>query len=691
MSRQLDLTAIFEPKSVLLVGATADTRKWGGWVTKSFADTRDRRETHLVNRRGGEIYGLPVHQSVADVHAQVDLAVIVVPAPGVREAVTQSLALGAKALVIITAGFGEASEEGRAEQEAIVAEARAAGAVVLGPNCLGLYDDATALNVYGGTFPSGDLGFATQSGNLALEVALLLEHQGLGLSRFASVGNQADLTIADIIRHLGHHEPSKVIGAYVESPKDGADFAAAVREAAAVKPVVLFAGGRTAAGAHAAASHTGNLAAESRVLRAICRDAGAIVVDTPGQFVDAVATLRTGFGLGRRRVAVVADGGGHGVVGADVVTEHGLVMAELSEETKANLVPHLRHNPPGNPVDLAGADASMLWCFHGLVDAMLSAPEVDAVVMTGYFGGYGAYHPEAEGTELEVVDAIAAAAARHGKPVVVQSMEEPSANASIRRMQAVGLPVFPRIEQAVTALTRLDRPPMVVAREPGAVPAVTLSDRPAYPEAREVLRGLGIAFPDGRLATNADEAAAAIDAVGAPAAMKAVAAELLHKTDAGGVVLGITTPEVAAETFTSMKHRVEQASGLALDGIWVEKMAASAGVDLVVGARRDPSFGPVVLIGVGGVFVEVLDDVVIAPVPTDAAHLAGLIRTLRAFPLLDGARGQEPVDCLAVAEIAVRLGDLLIAHPEIGEVEINPLRATSGGATALDARIVMLG
>ena len=685
-----DLTALFEPRSVLLVGATGDTMKWGGWVTKSFAQTQDRRATHFVSLRGGELYGIPVHTAIADVDDAIDLAVIVVPAPGVPDAVTQSLALGAKALVIITSGFGETSAEGLAVQEAIVAEARAAGAVVLGPNCLGLYDDATQLNVYGGTFPSGDLAFATQSGNLALEVALMLEHQGLGLTRFASVGNQADLTVADVIRDFAHHDATRVVGAYVESPRDGADFADAVREAAALKPVVLFAAGRTAAGAHAAASHTGNLAAESRVLRAICRDAGAIVVDTPGEFVDAVATLRTGLGLGRRRIGVVADGGGHGVVAADVVTEAGLDIADLSETTKQAMVPHLKHNAPANPVDLAGADASMLWCFHGLVDAMLAADEVDAVVMSGYFGGYGAYHPEAEGIELEVVDAIAKVAVDRGKPVVVQSMEEPSANASIRRMKEIGLPVFPRIEQAVAALTRLDRPPVVVPSGAEAVPPIALSDRPAYPEARAVLAGLGIPFPPGTLATSPEEAAAALAEVGAPAALKAVAADLLHKTDAGGVDLGIATPEIAAESYAAMVHRVEQAAGIALDGVWVERMAEHGGVDLVVGAKRDPAFGPVVLIGVGGVFVEILDDVVLAPAPTDAAHLAALMRTLRAFPLLAGARGQQPVDCDAVAAIAVRLGDLLVAHPEIGEVEINPLRATADGAIALDARIVKI-
>ncbi len=688
MTERRDLTKLFEPKSVMLVGATADTFKWGGWVSRSFGETKHLRATHFVSLRGGELYGLPVHTSIGDVPGPVDLAVIVVPAPGVPQAVTESLALGAKALVIITSGFGEASPEGELVQQALVEEVRAAGAVLLGPNCLGLYDDHGQLNVYGGTFPSGDLGFATQSGNLALEVALLLERSGLGLTRFASVGNQADLTLADVIRDFAHHDATKVIGAYIEAPRDGRAFADAVREAAAVKPVVLFAGGRTAAGAHAAASHTGNLAAESRVLRAICRDAGAVVVDSPGQFVDAVATLRTGKTLGRRRIGIVADGGGHGVVASDTVIEAGLEMAVFSEATREAMRPLLRHNEPDNPVDLAGVDASLMWNFHGLVDVLLKSPEVDAVLMSGYFGGYGAYEPKAGEIELEVAEAIALSSNEYGKPVVIQSMEEASGNATIQRLREVDVPVFSRIENAVAALARLERPPIVHVSNANPVPASELSAVPAYPEAREVLAGLGIPFPAGQLARTAAEAAKALDVVGAPAAMKAVAAELLHKTDAGGVVLGVTTSEIAAETFTAMKRRVEQAAGVSLDGIWVERMADSGGVDLVVGARRDPSFGPVILVGVGGVFVEILDDVVLSPAPTDPTHLAALMKTLRAFPMLAGARGQEPVDCMAVAEIAVRLGDLLVQTPSISEVEINPLRATATGAIALDARIV---
>lgn len=688
MSERRDLTPLFEPRSVLLVGATGDTLKWGGWVTKSFADTQDLRDTHFVSLRGGELYGIPVHTAIADVDAHVDLAVIVVPAAGVPDAIRESLALGARALVVISAGFGETGAEGEAVQRAMVEEVRAAGACLLGPNCLGLYEDAGRLNVYGGTFPSGDLGFATQSGNLALEVALQLEHAGLGLTRFASVGNQADLTLADFIRDYAHHEPTRVIGAYIEAPRDGAAFAEAVREAAAIKPVVLFNAGRSAAGAHAAASHTGVLAAESRVLRAVCRDAGAVVVDTPGQFVDAVSVLRGGRGLGRRRIGILADGGGHGVVASDTVTEAGLEVAAFSAETSARVEPVLRNALPQNPVDLAGVDGSRVWDFHAVADALLAAPEVDALVMTGYFGGYGDYHPEAGGTEIEVAEAIARSAEGHGKPVVVQSMVEPGGTETLNRMRAAGVPVFARIEDAVRALTCLDRPASVAGAAHAPVPARELGERPAYPEARAALEELGVPFPDGALATTPEEAAAALAAVGAPAALKAVHADLLHKTDAGGVVLGVATPEVAAEEFTAMRHAVEAASGIAPDGIWVERMAEPGGVDLVVGARRDPAFGPVILVGVGGVFVEVLDDVVLAPAPTDFRHLAGLLRGLRAWPLLAGARGQAPVDCEDVARIACRLGDFLAAHPEVAEVEINPLRATAAGAIALDARIV---
>ncbi|MGA0121574.1 MAG: acetate--CoA ligase family protein [Gaiellales bacterium] len=688
MTPRRDLTPLFEPRSVLLVGATGDTLKWGGWVTKSFADTRHLRDTHFVSLRGGELYGIPVHTAIEEIDAEVDLAVVVVPAAGVPDAIRGSLSRGARAIVVISSGFAETGAEGLAAQEAMVEEVRAAGACLLGPNCLGLYDDAGSLNVYGGTFPSGDLGFATQSGNLALEVALLLERAGLGLTRFASVGNQADLTLADCIRSYAEHEPTRVIGAYIEAPRAGVAFAEAVREAAAVKPVVLFNAGRSAAGAHAAASHTGVLAAESRVLRAICRDAGAVVVDTPGQFVDAVSVLRSGRGLGRRRVGILADGGGHGVVASDTVTEAGLEVAEFAAQTRVRIEPVLRNALPQNPVDLAGVDGSRVWDFHAVADALLAAPEVDALVMTGYFGGYGDYHPEAGDAEIEVAEAIAQSAEAHGKPIVVQSMVEPGGTETLTRMRAAGVPVFARIEDAVRALTCADRPPLVRGATHHPVPERELSERPAYPEARAALAELGIPFPAGRLARTPEEAAAALQEVGAPAAMKAVAADLLHKTDAGGVVLGVGDPVSAAEAQVAMTQQVEAASGLALDGIWVERMAEPGGVDLVVGARRDPAFGPVVLIGVGGVFVEVLDDVVLAPAPTDSRHLAGLLRRLRAWPLLAGARGQDPVDGEAVAEIACRLADFLIAHPEVDEVEINPLRATAAGAMALDARIV---
>lgn len=693
MSARRDFSGLFAPESVVLVGASANTLKWGGWVARSLAPTADRRRTHFVSRSGGELYGLPVHTSLSDVEDRVDLAIITIPAAGVAEAVDQALALGARAFVVITAGFAETGADGVAAQEALVAQVREAGAVMLGPNCLGLFDAAGDLNVYGGVFPKGDIGLASQSGNLALEIALGLEASGLGLSRFASVGNQADITLADMILDLAHHPETRAVAAYVEAPADGMRFAAALREAAALKPVVLLHAGRSDVARRAALSHTGVLAAEARVIRAVARDAGAVVVETPGQLVDTVAVLRSERRPRRGAIAILADGGGHGVVASDVAADVGLDLAVFSEDTVLGLAQHVRGEAPRNPVDLAGAGEDDIWNFDRLAGVLLEAPEVDAVVMSGFFGGYGDYNPQAADVEVDVARSIAQRARASGKPLVIHSMLALGGGdtATLRALREEGIAIFSRIEEALAAYARA-----CAAAEAAPLPApvprgrpLAISAIPTYPEARAVLRELGIHFPEGHLAQSADEAGAIAEAMGGPVVLKAVAPTLIHKTDAGGVAVGIEGSDEASTQAATMIERVTHALGGAeIDGIWVERMAESGGVDLVVGARRDPGFGVVVVLGVGGVLVEVLDDIVLAPAPVDAAHLERLTRGLRAASLLTGVRGSEAVDAAAAASVAARLGDLLLRETDLEEVEINPLRVTPRGALALDARII---
>ena len=679
-----DLTPLFEPRSVALVGASNDRMKWGGWFAISLLGQAGHPPISMVSRRGGDVFGQQAVPSLLDLDEAPDLAILSIPAAAVEGAVAEAVQLGVKAVAVIAAGFGEMGAEGQAVQDRLVATARAAGMLLLGPNCLGLLDTHAGLNATGGGQPTGGVSLVSQSGNLALEVGLLLTAERQGFARFVSVGNQADLTIPDMLWSLVDHEPTRVVACYVEDPKDGPQFVAAVRALAeAGKPALVIKAGRTDVGARAAHSHTGSLAGSARVFSAALRDAGGIPVASPGELVDRARALLGGARSRGRRVAVLADGGGHGVLAADLLTDAGFELAPLAAETAARVQPHLPLTQVSNPVDLAGAGEADIFTFAHITDALVNDPSVDAVLYTGFFGGYASYSAEAAEQELAVAARIAQLRDTSGKPLLIQSMQVPSRPPAILALDDRAVPTYERIESAIRGLdavvARSSAPVRVAAPAP-ATPVV----RATYPEARDLLAAGGIGFPDGGLAVDDAVAAEIAACIAAPVALKAVSPDLLHKTDAGGVVLGVDPADAAAAAAT-MRVRV----GMPLDGVFVERMAAAGGVDLVVGARRDPTFGPVVLIGVGGIFVETLDDVIITLAPADPAHVEALLRTLRAWPLLAGARGARPVDVAAVARVACAIGDVLVGRPDLDEIEVNPLRATADGAIALDARIVV--
>jgi acetate---CoA ligase (ADP-forming) len=680
-----DLTALFEPRSVALVGASNDRMKWGGWFAASLLAQPGHPPVRMVSRRGGEVLGEPAVPSLRDLDAAPDLAILAIPAASVEQAVADAAAIGVGAVAVIAAGFGELGEEGRAMQDRLVSCAREAGMLLLGPNCLGLLDTTAGLNATGGEQPAGAVSLVSQSGNLALEVGLMLRAEGTGFARFASVGNQADLTVADLVASLALHEPSRVVAAYVEDPRDGGAFVEAIRACAqAGKPPLVIKAGRSDAGARAALSHTGSLAGSDRVFAAALRDAGGILVESPGDLVDRARAL---LGGGRRlragRVAILADGGGHGVLAADLAAAAGLATPPLAPATIARIQPDMPLTTAANPVDLAGAGESDILSFARVTEALADDDAIEAVLFSGYFGGYAGYTEEAAASELAVVDRLVAVRARTGKAILVQSMQVPSRPPAIAALIEHGIPTYARIENAIRgvgALTGGTAAPRGRARPAPVTPIV----RGTYPEARALLAAAGIGFTDGALAVDDDAVGRIAADLGGPVALKAVAPDLLHKSDVGGVVLGVNAADAGAAS-AAMRTRL----GRPLDGVFVERMARPGGVDLVVGARRDPTFGPVVLVGVGGIFVEVLDDVAIALAPADPEHVAALLRTLRAWPLLAGARGTAPVAVAAVAEAARIVGDVLSGRPDLVEIEVNPLRVDEVCAVALDARVVM--
>jgi acetate---CoA ligase (ADP-forming) len=677
-----DLSALFDPRSVAIVGASGTPGKWGHWLSRGALLGEERRSVYLVNRNGGEILGRQAFRSLAELPESPGLVVITVPAEGFEEAVDEALAAGAKALVVISAGLGEAGAEGRARERAAVERIRAAGAVLVGPNCLGIFDAGTDLHLSSNSLPGGAIGLISQSGNLALEVGMLAGDAGLGFSRFVSLGNQADLEATELIEAFAAHEPTRLVAVYCEDFRDGRAFASAAQRAIeGGKPVLLLAGGGTAASARAARSHTGALVSDLVAVEAACAAAGIERVATPKELVD-VAAARLGAPTARGpRVGIAADGGGSTVIAADLAAGHGLELPVVGAETAAMLGELL---PPTaattNPVDLAGGGESDVFNFARVVELLLRADELDTVFLTGYFGGYSAYSEEHAAREVEAATAMAAAAAEARKPLVVQTMYSRSAAADALR--AEGTPVYRDLEGAlrgISALVVAGFPrPRGVPELPNLAPPVTVA---GYWQARELLEAAGIEFVQARRIRSDQEALAVADELGYPVVLKALGR--LHKSDAGGVAVDLAN-SIALERELS-KMATLKASEYSLE----RTAPIEDGIELIVGTRRDPRFGPVTLVGMGGMYTEVLADVAVGLAPVEGADADRLIRSLRGAPLLTGARGRPKLDVAAAARATAAVSRVAAEHPEIDAVEINPLLVLRDGALGLDARIVL--
>ena len=674
-----DLQPLFAPASVAVVGASADPRKWGNWLASRALRGEHRRAVHLVNHRGGEVLGRETYRSLLDLEAPVDLALVTVPEAGLESTVDDALAAGARAIVVISAGT-----EGSGRDNALGARVRDAGAVLVGPNCLGIFDAESELELASNDLPPGTIAMISQSGNLALEVSLLAQEAGLGFSRFVSLGNQADLTTAELIDAMAAHELTQAIALYVEDFRDGREFArAAARAQAAGKPVVLLTVSGDEAAARAIRSHTGALASDEAAIEAACRAAGIEQVSSPRQLIDVIQALIRSVPPRGPRIAIMGDGGGHGGIAASLVAKAGLQVPELSPSTVATLREQL---PPSascaNPVDLAGGGEADLRNFERVAHTLLECGDVDAVLLTGYFGGYGEYADVFADPEMATGAALAELTAAAGRPLVVQTMYASSLPADALRRG--GVPVYRAIEHAVDALSRLAA--RRDARDPHDVPALPDPDEPVldhgYEAARALLAAAGVPFVAQLTVHTVATAQDAAAEIGYPVALKALGA--VHKSDAGGVRLGLADADALAAAYADIEARLHPSA------FSVEAMAPlDRGVELLIGARWDARFGPVALVGLGGVYAEVLRDVAVALAPVTPAQAGAMLRKLKAFPLLDGARGRPALDVDAAAAALSALSIVAAAHPEIGELEVNPLLVLPDGALGLDARIVL--
>ena len=706
----MGLSAFFRPRTIAFVGATEDEAKLGGRRYRSLVAGDFAGNIFAVHPRAPSVRGRRAFPSLRAIPGPVDLAVVVVPRDAVRPVIEDCAARNVPAVMVITAGFGEVDAEGCRLEDELAALVRRGGGRLLGPNCAGLYSGSAGVNLGGAEVPPGPIALVSQSGNLLLDFNLRAAAAGLGFTRQATIGNAADLDAVDLVADCLDDPDTQVVLAYLEGMGEGRGRALVdtVRRHPARKPVVVLKPGRSEAGRRAALTHTGTLAGEDRVAAAAFRAAGILRADGIAEAWAIAEALCRCPPLAGDGVALVSDGGGHATVLADCLGLAGFALPPLPVATRSVLA---RLLPPraaiANPLDFAGVVESDPSVLPKVLAVCLSAPNTDAVVVAGHFGGYhriggAGLAPR----EIAAAEAVASVASGHGKPVVFQSIHADVPTGSHTVLRDAGVPVVRAPDDAVQMLSALRdaarRPkPSASGRDaPGFAPSAAFqrhaegllrSHGPngalAEPETRSLLEAAGFEVPEWRVAADADEAANA--ATDWPrAAMKLITPGAVHRSERGYVLLdlaGASAIRKGAETLLARCPASERPGARLLVTPMLEP-----GLEIICGAFRDSQFGPTVMAGLGGTSVELLDEVVFHLAPLDREEARSLLSGLPA-PRATGLRRPipRPQDYEELVDYLIRLGLLLAALPELEEIELNPVIVTPARARIADTRAVV--
>lgn len=678
----------FEPTTVAVIGANRGRGRIGSEILHNLRQTGFTGTLFAVHPEAETIDGVRAYPSVTAIPGSVDLAVIAVPAASVASVLDDCIAKGVKAVVVISAGFAETGGPGKVLETALVEKIRSAGIRMIGPNCMGIIntDGAVHLNA---TFspvypPPGRVAFSTQSGALGLAILEYVKRINLGISSFASIGNKADVSSNDLIQYWAADDRTDVILLYLESFGNPRKFAQIARRVGQKKPIVTVKAGRSTAGARAASSHTGARATSDTLTDTLLRQSGVIRTNTLEEMFDVAALLASQPVPAGHRVAIVTNAGGPGILAADACEANGLQVTPLQPETMEKLRAFLPASASvANPVDMiASASADH---FRRTVEIVLADANVDSLITI--------FIPPIVTAASDVADAIRNASAGTRKPVLATFMGAPSGLI----MAPIPTYIFP--ESAAVALARVTRYGEWL-RKPHAEPpqldtfnrdevrrlvTAALAAGGGWMEpagAQALLEACGVTVARARSATSADQAVAAAAEVGYPVAVKALGATLLHKTDVGGVKLGLADESSVRAAFMALR----QSLGERLEGVLVQHMLP-AGVEMVVGGLNDPALGPVIMGGTGGVLVELFADTVFRMCPLTEADAQEMVNEMTGRALLRGHRGATPADEAAFRHALLAISQLLDACPEIHEMDVNPIIVAARGAAAVDLRI----
>lgn len=699
----MSLSAFFAPNAVAVIGASSDPDKLGHAVLDNLVHGGYLGSGHRVypiNPKTPEILGLPAYPSVTAVPDPIDLAVIVIPYRLVPDALRTCGEKRIPAAIVISAGFREAGMEGLERERELVAIAHEHHIRLIGPNCLGVIDTVTPMNASfsAGMPPPGPMAFMSQSGALGTAILDWAQAGRLGLSRFVSLGNKADVSEIDLLRHWEDDPVSRVILMYVEGLPDGQEFIRVAREVSKKKPVVAVKSGITQAGSRAVTSHTGSLAGSEQAYQAAFQQAGVVRADSMEDLFDYARAFAYLEPLLGDRIAIVTNAGGPGILATDAIERAGLKMARFDPERILTLKQGLPDAASAaNPVDVLGDARADRYRFA--LEQLIVDEHVDAllVILT----------PQAMTQIEETAQVVVDVAGRSQIPILACFMGEARVEAGARLLRAHDLPNFAFPERAALVLKAMssyrrslaeplptfetfDVDRAAVRRtfdQALADDRVTIGDA----EARSVMTAYGLRIPDSELADSPDRAVEMASAMGYPVVLKIASPDILHKTDVGGVKVGLENADDVRDAFDLITYRAHRyLPDARLWGCLVQKMVPP-GLEVLIGMNRDPQFGPLVTFGLGGVYVETLKDVAFRLAPFSRAEAEAVLGEIRTHALLDGVRGRPAVDKAALVDTLLRIGQLVQDFPEIAELDINPfvVYEAGQGGIAIDMRLVL--
>lgn len=695
-----DLTLFFKPKSVAIIGASANPNKLSFGIFRNLTQYGYEGKIYPINPNAVEVLGLPCYPRIEDVPTAVDLAVLAVSARLTPDIIQACGEKGVKAITVISGGFREVGEEGAELERRCLDLVKSYGMRMIGPNCVGTMDLYSGLNTtfIHGVPDRGHIGFLSQSGAICGGIVDYVRGKRVGFSSFASLGNEADVTETDLIEYLAEDPNTHVIAAYVEAIRDGRRFIEVAREVCKVKPVVVLKAGKSSAGARAVSSHTGSIAGSMAAYHAAFKQSGVIEVESVSELFDVAVALDYQPLPCGKRVVLLTNSGGPAALASDSIAEYGHQLANLSDLTQQKLRERL--NPSAqvtNPVDmLGGAEPTD---YGEALKIILQDQNVDVVVPI--------LVPQALIKPEMVAEELFHAWKGNSIPMICCFMGDESVKNARNFLHEHGIPMytFPdsigRVLGAmeryhtwkVQPLTRLSEPPPMANRQEvrsilnAHIGEATLGERVT----REILQAYGLPVIEGGFANSAEQAGSLAAKIGGKVVLKIVSPDLFHKSEVGGIRLGVEGKSEAEAAFRDLVSGIRQNHPEArLEGVLVEKMAPR-GVEVVVGMRRDPNFGPLLMFGSGGIYVELFRDVAFRIAPLWNEEALEMIRETKAGQLLDGFRGQPRGDLHAVVDCIQKLSQISLDFTEISEIEVNPLVVypEGQGALVLDCRVVL--